>query len=241
MIVAAAPRGDPAPDLGRAGEGDLGDVGVLDQPLPADAARADDDVQRRPPGARPRARSRSKRSAVSGVSSAGFSTTVLPAASAGASFQAAIVSGKFQGDDQADDAERLAEGHVDAAGDRDRLAEQPLRRARVVAEGVDDHPDLAARVADRLAGVARLEHRQLLVRAGQRRRRARAAARAAPGASARHAGKRRLARAATAASTSSTPARGTSASTSSVAGSRTVSVAHGARPATCATAQTAAA
>ena len=33
-------RGDPAPDLGRAGEGDLGDVGVLDQPLPADAARA---------------------------------------------------------------------------------------------------------------------------------------------------------------------------------------------------------
>ena len=40
---------------------------------------------------------RAKRSAVSGVSSAGLSTTVLPAASAGASFQAAIVSGKFHG------------------------------------------------------------------------------------------------------------------------------------------------
>ena len=40
---------------------------------------------------------RSKRRAVSGVSSAGFSTTVLPAASAGASFQEAIVRGKFQG------------------------------------------------------------------------------------------------------------------------------------------------
>ena len=35
--------------------------------------------------------------AVSGVSSAGFSTTVLPAASAGAIFQEAIASGKFQG------------------------------------------------------------------------------------------------------------------------------------------------
>jgi hypothetical protein len=38
-----------------------------------------------------------KRRAVRGVSSAGFSTTVLPAANAGASFQEAIVSGKFQG------------------------------------------------------------------------------------------------------------------------------------------------
>ena len=40
---------------------------------------------------------RSNSSAVSGVSSAGFSTTVLPAASAGAIFHDAIVSGKFQG------------------------------------------------------------------------------------------------------------------------------------------------
>ena len=40
---------------------------------------------------------RSSSSAVSGVSSAGFRTTQLPAASAGATFQAAIVSGKFQG------------------------------------------------------------------------------------------------------------------------------------------------
>ena len=40
---------------------------------------------------------RSSSSAVSGVSSAGLSTTVLPAASAGATFHEAIVSGKFQG------------------------------------------------------------------------------------------------------------------------------------------------
>ncbi len=37
------------------------------------------------------------RSAVSGVSSAGLSTAVFPAASAGASFQEAITSGKFHG------------------------------------------------------------------------------------------------------------------------------------------------
>ena len=41
--------------------------------------------------------SSAKRSAESGVSSAGFSTTVLPAASAGPSFHAAIASGKFHG------------------------------------------------------------------------------------------------------------------------------------------------
>ena len=38
-----------------------------------------------------------KSSAVSGVVSAGFSTTVFPAASAGAIFHASISSGKFHG------------------------------------------------------------------------------------------------------------------------------------------------
>ena len=38
-----------------------------------------------------------KASAVSGVNSAGFSTTVLPAASAGAIFQDSISNGKFHG------------------------------------------------------------------------------------------------------------------------------------------------
>jgi len=41
--------------------------------------------------------SSARRSAVSGVSSAGFSTTVQPQASAGASFHAAIRIGKFHG------------------------------------------------------------------------------------------------------------------------------------------------
>ena len=38
-----------------------------------------------------------RRSAVSGVCSAGFSTTVQPVASAGPSFHAAISNGKFHG------------------------------------------------------------------------------------------------------------------------------------------------
>ena len=56
--------------------------------------------------------------------------------------------------------------------------EVALRPGRVVAEGVDHHLHLAARVADRLAGVARLEHRQRLELVRPARRPAGAAARA---------------------------------------------------------------
>ena len=45
------------------------------------------------PGGQTSASSSASRSAVSGVCSEGLSTTVLPAASAGAIFQAAIISG----------------------------------------------------------------------------------------------------------------------------------------------------
>ena len=65
--------------------------------------------------------------------------------------------------DDADDAERLLERHVEAAGDRDLPAEQPLRRRRVVAQDVADVAGLPARVADGVAGVAHLELGQLLV------------------------------------------------------------------------------
>ena len=50
------------------------------------------------PSGKPASSARSpRRIAVSGVSSAGFSTTVFPHASAGPSFQLAMLSGKFQG------------------------------------------------------------------------------------------------------------------------------------------------
>ena len=65
--------------------------------------------------------------------------------------------------DQPDDAERLAEGHVDPARDRDRLAVALVDRAGVEVEDVGDHADLAARAADRLADVVRLDPRELLV------------------------------------------------------------------------------
>ena len=45
LIVAAAPRGDRAPDLGGAGERDLGHVGVLHQPRAARRARPGDHVE----------------------------------------------------------------------------------------------------------------------------------------------------------------------------------------------------
>ena len=61
------------------------------------------------PSGKPASRiSSPKRSAESGVCSAGLSTIVQPAASAGASFQAAIISGKFHGMIWPDDADRLA-------------------------------------------------------------------------------------------------------------------------------------
>ena len=69
---------------------------MLDQVLPARAPGPTTTFST-PSGSPASDASSAKRSAVSGVSSAGFSTTVLPAASAGPSFQEAIVSGKFQG------------------------------------------------------------------------------------------------------------------------------------------------
>jgi len=55
------------------------------------------------------------------------------------------------------DRERLAAGH------RNGVAEQPLGRPGVVADRLRDHLHLTAGVADRLAGVSRLELCQLLV------------------------------------------------------------------------------
>ncbi len=74
--------------------------------------------------------SRSRRSAVSGVSSAGFRTTVFPAASAGRHLPRGDREREVPGRDEADDPERLAERHVDAARDGNRVPEQPFRAPR---------------------------------------------------------------------------------------------------------------
>jgi hypothetical protein len=62
------------------------------------------------PGGKPlAATSSATRRVVSGVSSAGLSTTVLPAASAGPSFQLVNISGKFHGTIWPDHPDRLAQ------------------------------------------------------------------------------------------------------------------------------------
>ena len=145
-------RDGPA-DLGRAGERDLVDAGVLDQ-QPAGVAGAGDDVDdaRRQVGL---LADLGEQSAVSGVVSAGFSTTVLPHASAGAIFHASISSGKFHGMTCAGDADRLR------VGAETRVPEL-VGPARVVEEVRRDQRDVdVARLPDRLAVVDRLQHRQL--------------------------------------------------------------------------------
>ena len=94
-------------------------------------------------------------SAESGVDEAGLSTTVLPAARAGAIFQASISSGKFQGMICA----ATPSGSRVAA--RERVLEL-VRPARVVPEvrGRERHVDVA-RLLDGLAVVERLEDREL--------------------------------------------------------------------------------
>src|SRR5207302_7383771 len=70
------------------------------------------------------------------------------------------VEWEVPGDDQPDDAERLAKGHVDAAGDWNRRAVMLIDRARVEVEHLRDHPHLRARAADRLADVMGLDARK---------------------------------------------------------------------------------
>ena len=139
---------DQPPDLGRAGEGDLVDASCADERR-AGLAVAGDDVD--DPGGSPASTQISaKASAVSGVYSAGFSTTVLPQASAGATFQASISSGKFQG---------MICPHTPTGRVAGELAVDQRGPAGVVVEvaGDERHVDVA-RLADRLAVVDRLQH-----------------------------------------------------------------------------------
>jgi hypothetical protein len=70
---------------------------------------------------------------------------VFPHASAGPSFQLAMFAGEVPGNDQSDDAERLAERRGDAACNRDGLAAVLVDGSRVEVEDLRHHPDLAPR------------------------------------------------------------------------------------------------
>ena len=107
--------------------------------------------------------SSARRSAESGVSSAGLRTIGVAAGECGPELPGGDVEREVPGDDEADDAERLSEGHVDAAGDGDRLAVALVDGAGVEVEDVGDHADLAAGAADRLADVGGFDACELLV------------------------------------------------------------------------------
>ena len=134
---------------------------MLDEPLPDDGALADDDVD-------------------DAFGDAGFEDELgepergerrqlgrlqddgVPAGERGPELPGRDVEREVPGHDQPDDAERLAERQVDAAGDGNRLAVVLVDGAGVEVEDVGDHPDLAARAGDRLADVRRLDPRELL-------------------------------------------------------------------------------
>ena len=151
-----------AADLGRAGEADLRDVGMLDEALADDRALADDDVEHalgdpgleRELGEPERGERRQLRRLEHDGVAAGERGAELPRRD---------VEREVPRDDQPDDAERLAERHVDAARDGDRLAVLLVDGAGVEVEDVGDHADLAARAGDRLADVLRLDPRELFV------------------------------------------------------------------------------
>ena len=109
-LLQVARRGlhDQLADLGGAGEGDLS-TSVGGQRRAGRLAEAGDDVDHA--GGKPAsAISSPSRSAVSGVCSAGLSTTVLPVASAGPELPGRHQQREVPGDDLADHADRLAQG-----------------------------------------------------------------------------------------------------------------------------------
>ena len=91
---------------------------------------------------------------------------VHPAANAGASFHAAIISGKVPRDDLADDPDRFADGvdvPIACRRDRNLLAVEPRCPSRHVAEHLDRAADIVApSVGHRLAIVERFQFGQLV-------------------------------------------------------------------------------
>jgi hypothetical protein len=93
--VQRAPGHDRSARAGRPGEGHFGDAGCrlsaspVSWPLPCTTLKI--------PGGTPPQRQARPAGELNGVSSEGFNTTALPAASAAPTFHEAITSGKFQG------------------------------------------------------------------------------------------------------------------------------------------------
>ena len=213
---------DGTADLGRAGEADLRDVRVLDQPPADDRALAGDDVEdafgdagfQRQLGEA----EHGQRRQLGGLEDDG-----VAARERRADLPARDVEREVPRHDEADDAERLAERRGDAAGDGDRVAVVLVDGARVEVEDLRHHADLAACARDGLADVLRLDPGKLLVVLLDERRESPQQPGAIGGRDGAP-GRERFLRACDASSVSSTPACGSSAIGSSVAGLTTVNV-----------------
>ena len=106
-----------------------------------------------------------KRSARAGVSSAGFSTTVFPQTSAGASFQAGIAIGKFHGVIAPTTPTGIRTRHLELVSQLRgrRLAEEAAAFAGHVDRHVDRFLDVAAGLREHLAHLAAHQLRQLVL------------------------------------------------------------------------------
>ena len=179
--VGRAPH-DVLADRRRPGEADLGDVGMIDQPLAGRRPVTDNDVEDAFGDARPRAPARRAGGSSSGVSSLGLSTTVLPHANAGPSFHDAISIGKFHG----------VISPTTPSGSCNVIASPSphgcgtgvlVDRSRVVVQHVGDRVGLPQRTADRLAHVRGLELRPARRRGRRQCRRSAGATASDPGCS----------------------------------------------------------
>ena len=117
-----------------------------------------------PGGAPASSRMRATASALSGVSAAGLSTVVQPAARAGPSLRVTIAAGKFHGVMSTARADGLldrehVEGPVGRRGDPPVGAHRLLGVPEQEVRGIGD---LAARVGQRLAHLERHQHREVL-------------------------------------------------------------------------------
>ena len=106
-----------------------------------------------------------KRSASSGVSSAGFRTTVFPQTSAGASFQAGIAIGKFHGVIAPTTPTGYPNGHLELVAElgRRRVAEHTPALAGHVDRHVDRLLDVPAGLREHLAHLSAHQLGQLLL------------------------------------------------------------------------------
>ena len=152
---------DVLADGGRPGEDDLAHVGMRDEALAHDRALAgqhDEDVLRQPglesQLAEPDRRQwRELRGLEHDGVARGQCRREAPAGDR---------HGEVPGHDDADDAQRLLERQIDAAGDRDLPAEQAFRCAAVVGEDVADVAGLPSRIGQGVSRARHLEQRELL-------------------------------------------------------------------------------